>query len=259
MQPPAPPLPVSAVLIARNEAHNLPRCLAAIAPWVAEIVVVVNDCTDGTEEIARHWGARVVPHAWENFREQKAFALALATQEWVLALDADEEVSPTLRDEIAALVAAPGDAVAAESPRLVIFLGRPIRHGDWYPDRGLRLVRRGRAQWTGLHDHCKLVADGPVRRLRGDLLHDSFPTLGSLVRKIPFHADNFVRSRQETAPGRRWSLAETVVRSLWRFVRSYFLRLGFLDGFPGLVVSLTIGYQTFIRYARLYEAEQETQ
>ena len=249
------PLPISAVLIARNEAERLPACLASLAGWVAEIVVVVNDCSDGTEEVARRFGARVVPHAWENFREQKNAALAEGRSEWVLALDADESVSPELRAALVAFVAAPGDEVAASSSRLVTFLGRPIRHGDWYPDRGLRLVRKGRARWIGAHDHCKLVADGPVRRLAGDLLHDSFPTLASLVAKTNFHADNFVRTRRERGEG--WGLAEALFRPGWRFFRSYVLRLGFLDGYSGLIVSVTIGYQTLIRYARIYEAERE--
>ncbi|HEY8965772.1 MAG TPA: glycosyltransferase family 2 protein [Candidatus Methylacidiphilales bacterium] len=253
-------LPVSVVLIAKNEARNLPACLGAVAAWAGEIVVVVNDCTDGTEEVARSFGARVVPHAWENFREQKNVALAQATLPWVLALDADERVTPALRDEILAFLAAPGDAVAAASPRLVTFLGRPIRHGDWYPDYGLRLVRNGKAKWTGAHDHCKLVAadgSGPIVRFRSDLDHASFPDLASLVRKTPFHADNFVRTCRER--GRRWGLLHAVFRPAWRFFRGYVLKRGFLDGYPGLVVAVAVAYETFIRYARLFESEQESE
>ena len=249
-------LPISAVLIARNEARNLPGCLGAVASWVSEIAVVVNDCTDGTEEIARGFGATVVEHKWENFREQKNVALGLARSEWVLALDADEVVSPELRDEIAAFLRAPDAEVAASSPRLVTFLGRAIRHGDWYPDRGVRLLRRGSGRWVGDHDHCHLEVDGPVRKLQGDLHHGSFPTLASLVNKTMFHADNFVRTRRERR--RPWTLVEAVVRPPWRFFRSYVLRRGFLDGYPGLIVSTTIAYQTFIRYARIYEAERTT-
>ncbi len=249
-------LPLSVVLIARNEARNLPACLDAVAPWAAEIVVVVNDCTDGTEEIALRYGARVVPHPWENFREQKNAALAQATQPWVLALDADERVTPALREEILAFLSAPGEALGAESPRLVTFLGRPIRHGDWYPDYGLRLVRRGKAHWTGAHDHCKLVAEGAgsIYRFKSDLDHASFPDLASLVKKTPFHADNFIRTCRER--GRRWGLIHAVVRPLWRFFRGYVVKRGFLDGYPGLVVAVAVAYETFIRYARLYEAEQ---
>ncbi|SDU10439.1 Glycosyltransferase involved in cell wall bisynthesis [Verrucomicrobium sp. GAS474] len=250
-------LPLSVVLIARNEARNLPTCLDAVAGWVREIVVVVNDCTDGTEEIARRYGARVIPHPWENFREQKNVALAQATQPWILALDADERITPALRGEIVAFLAgADADqSLAAESPRLVTFLGRAIRHGDWYPDRGLRLVRRGQARWTGAHDHCKLVAEGrgPIHRFRSDLDHASFPDLASLVRKTPFHADNFVRTCRER--GRRWHLLQAVIRPPWRFFRGYVLKRGFLDGYPGLVVAVAVAYETFIRYARLYESE----
>lgn len=248
-------LPVSVSMTSRNEAHNLPRSLGSVAGWTSEIVVVVNDCTDGTEDVARGFGARVIPHAWEGYRDQKRFALVQCTQPWVLALDADEEVSPELRADIFRFFEGDHDRFSgAMFPRKVWFLGRWITHGDWYPDWSLRLFRRGSGQWQGSPEHDKIELDGPCARLRGELLHYSNPTLNSHVGKIPVFADYFLRRQLEA--GRKWSLAESLIRPWWRFVRCYVLRRGFLDGFPGYYIARATAFATFVRYSRLYEHER---
>ena len=128
-------LPLSLILIARNEAANLPRCLDSAASWCSEIVVVVNDCTDDTVAIAKRYGARVYEHAWQGHRDQKNIALDYATQPWILCIDADEEVSPALATSIQDFVRRDDPKFAgAYFARQVFFLGQWIRHGDWYPD-----------------------------------------------------------------------------------------------------------------------------
>ena len=255
---PAAPLPLSVVIVAKNEAHNLPRCLASVRGWVSDIVVALNDTTDASESIARAAGAQVHHLPWRGYRDTKNAALDLAWHDWVLALDADEEVSPALRDAIHAFLLRPDrDAFeGARFPRKVWFIDRWIRHGDWYPDLSLRLFRRDRARWGGDEFvHEKIEYEGAIATLRGDLHHYSFPTLSSHVAKINPFADLFVRQQQ--ARGGRFMLRDVVVRPAWRFFRAYVLRRGFLDGFPGFYIACATAFGAFVRYSRLYEEENK--
>jgi glycosyltransferase involved in cell wall biosynthesis len=248
-------LPIGVSMTARNEAHNLPRSLGSVRDWVSEIVVVVNDCTDGTEEIARSFGARVIPHPWEGYRDQKRFALAQIESPWVLALDADEEISERLREDIMAFFGGDHERFnGAMFPRKVWFLGRWITHGDWYPDWSLRLLRRGSGQWSGSPEHDKIALEGEAKRLAGDLHHYSNPTLNSYTDKISIFSDYFLQ--RELAKGKKWSLADCLFRPWWRFIRAYILRRGFLDGYPGYYIAKATAFSTMVRYSRLYEHEK---
>lgn len=257
MSPLAEILPLSVVIVARNEAHNLPRCLASVRGWVAEIAVLLNGTTDGSRNVAERHGATVYEAEWRGYRDTKNLALSKATQPWALALDADEEVSPALRGGIEAFFhRSDRDTFAgARFPRKVWFIDRWITHGDWYPNLSLRLVCLGRARWGGDEFvHERVEADGPVATLTGDLLHHSFPTLSSHVAKINLFADLFVK--QQAARGGRFSLATAIFRPGWRFFRAYVLKLGFLDGYPGFYIAWATAFGAFVRYARLYELER---
>ena len=256
MVSPAGQLPLSVAIIAKNEAHPLPRCLASVRDWVSEIVVVLNDTTDASEALARAAGAQVHHLPWRGYRDTKNAAIDLTTRPWVLSLDADEEVSPALRADITAFLARSDlNAVAGvRFPRKVWFVDRWITHGDWYPDYSLRLFHRERARWGGdPFVHEKIECQGPVVTLRGDLHHYSFPTLSSHVAKINSFADLFVRQQQ--ARGTRFSVVTAIVRPGWRFFRAYVLKLGFLDGFPGFYIAWATAFGAFVRYSRLYEEE----
>lgn len=253
-------LPLSVVIVAKNEAGNLPRCLASVQGWVAEMIVVLNDTTDASEAIARQAGASVHHRPWQGYRDTKNAALALATNPWVLSLDADEEVSPALRSGIATFFGRPDrdQFAGARFPRKVWFIDRWITHGDWYPDWSCRLFQSSRARWAGdAFVHEKIECDGPVAKLSGDLHHYSFPTLTSHVTKIPLFADLFVQ--QQHARGRHFSLGAAVLRPAWRFFRGYVLRRGFLDGYPGYYIAWATAFGAFVRYSRLYEEEQRRQ
>ncbi|NBQ58986.1 MAG: glycosyltransferase family 2 protein [Opitutaceae bacterium] len=255
----ADPLQISVVIVAKNEAANLPRCLASVRDWTAEIVVVLNATTDASEALALGAGSRVHHLPWQGFRDTKNAALALATHPWALCLDADEEVSPALRDTITAFFArADFDAFAgARFPRKVWFIDRWITHGDWYPDLSLRLIQRTRARWGGdAFVHEKMECNGPITTLSGDLNHYSFPALASHVAKINPFADLFLQQHQ--ARGTRFSVLAAVIRPFWRFLRAYVLKLGFLDGFPGLYIAWATAFGAFVRYSRLYEAEKQS-
>ncbi len=247
-----PVLPLSVAVIASNEEANLRRCLQSVAGWTAEAVVVVNDCRDDTAGVAHSLGAVVYEHAWTDYTTQKNLALDRCTSPWVLAMDADEEISSALRAELEKfLTTPPADVAGAEIPRCTKLLGRWVRHGEWYPDRVLRLVRRGSGRWGGDPYHTTIKPAGRVVRLHGDLLHHGYPNTRSFVARINRQADYFARHQQATSPiAAAWKAA---LRGGWRFFRSYVVRLGFLDGFAGLFVAVTAGYACFVRYGRLYE------
>ncbi len=254
----AAPLPISVVIVAKNEAPNLARCLASVQGWTAEVVVALNDTTDDSGVIAKKFGARVERLAWRGFRDTKNAALALATHPWVLSLDADEEVSPALCADLAAFFARADreQFSGARFPRKVWFIDRWITHGDWYPDFSLRLLQRDRARWGGDEFvHEKVECDGPVATLRGDLHHYSFPTLASHIAKINPFADLFLRQQQ--ARGTRFSVVTAIFRPCWRFFRAYVIKRGFLDGYPGFYIAHATAFGAFVRYSRLYEAENQ--
>ncbi len=245
-------LPISVCLISGAEASRIRRALASVAGWTSEIIVVLNDdVNDGTAEIAAEFGAKVFREPWKGHIAQKNSAADKANQPWVLGLDADEEISPDLRAEIQNALATSGDHAAFCFPRCTFFCGRWIRHGDWYPDRQTRLWRRGQARWGGEDPHDKLLVSGRVGRLRGEMLHFSNPTIASYITKINYFSDIYLR--QQLAERRCWSAASAVIRSAWRFVRGYFIRLGFLDGYPGFFIAASTAYGTLVRHSRLYE------
>jgi len=250
-------LPISVCIVSGAEAHRIAHTLESVALWVEEISVVLNaEVRDGTDEIAARFGARVFREAWKGFIGQKNSVAEKATQPWLLNLDADEVVTPELAEEIRAVVAqAQPDHAAYEFPRCTFYCGRWIRHGDWYPDRVLRLWQRGRAHWVGEEPHARLEVTGSVGRLRSDLEHRSNESIARQIAKIaPYHAD-FVQRR--VAHGKSAGGIELAFRPWWRFVRAYFLRLGFLDGWQGFYIAGLSSFSTLTRYAMVRETREQ--
>lgn len=251
------PLPVSVCIISGAEAGRIGRALASVAGWVAEINVVLNqEVTDGTEEICLQHGARVFREPWRGYVAQVNAAAAKATQTWILGLDADEVVTPELRDEIRAVVGMEKGVSghgAFSMPRMSFYSGRWIRHGDWYPDRKVRLWRRGEGVWQGEDPHYHVVVTGLVGRLRGDLQHFSYENLRHHVAKIQLYSDIFARDAGKS--GRSVRLFDLAVRPPWRFMRGYVFRLGFLDGWQGFVIAWMTALLTFLKYAKLRETK----
>lgn len=249
-------LPLSLAIISCNEEENIARCLRSTEGLAQEIIVLDSGSKDRTTEIAATMGAQVSHQDWLGHRDQKNAALKLCTQPWVLALDCDEELSPELRRSVERFFSEGLDRKfeGAECNRKVWFLGRWITHGDWYPDRKLRLFRRTKGVWAGSpeHDYVKL-SDGATMRLEGDLHHYSFPSMRRYVEKINVYSDVFLE--RQKAAGQRWSLFKNVARPLWRFFRAYVLRRGFLDGFPGLWIAVATAFFAFVRYSRKFEDE----
>ena len=248
-------LPICVCMVSAAEAHRIRKALASVAEWTSEIVVVLNDeVTDGTEQIAKSYGAKVIREPWKGMIGQKASAAAKATLEWVLDLDADEIVSDKLRDEIQGALSdnsVKGRVAAFSYPRLSWYCGRWIRHGDWYPDRQNRLWRRGRAHWGGVDPHAKLIVEGEVKKLRGNLLHYSNDSINRQIEKIIPFSDEFVR--QHLARNAGSGVFDLALRPVWRFLRAYFFRCGFLDGWPGYYLACFHAFSTVTRYARIRE------
>lgn len=241
-------LPISLCVITRDAAGALDACLVSAA-FADELVVVDSGSGDDTVEIARRRGARVIVQDWLGYGAQKNFAVAQAKHDWVLCLDADERVSAELARSIGeAMTKAPGVA-GYRMARRNRFLGRWLRHGEGYPDWNLRLFDRRRARWTEDPVHEHVVAAGKVLSLSGDLLHDSAESLERYLAKQNRYTT--LQAVAMHARGERAGAARIVISPLVRFVRLYFLRLGFLDGVPGFA-HIAIGcFNTLVKLVKL--------
>lgn len=242
-------MPLSVVLITLNAAAQLSECLASVA-FADEVVVVDSGSTDGTAEVAAKFGARVLQKEWLGFGPQKQFAVAQAANDWVLCLDADERVSPELAASITRELQAPG-AKVYRMARCNRFLGRWLRHGEGYPDWSPRLFDRRHARWSDDAVHEKVLYEGTAGTLQGDLLHDSAEDLRRYLEKQNRYTT--LAAEALHARGRRAGMAHLLFSPLLRFFKFYVLRLGFLDGLPGLV-HIAIGCtNSFMKYAKLQE------
>jgi glycosyltransferase involved in cell wall biosynthesis len=238
---------ITAVVITLNEAARIGRCLESVR-WCDEMVVVDSGSTDATIEIARAAGARVASQAWQGYGPQKAHAVRLARNDWVLCIDADEIVSPQLRAGIESALAKP-EFKAYEFARCNRFMGRYLRHGEGYPDWVLRLFDRRHAEWSRDAVHENVQTAEKVGRIRGDLLHDSAQTLHAYLEKQ--NAYTTLQAQALFERGQRPSLPKLVLSPPIRFLKFYALRLGFLDGVPGLVHILIGCFNTFSKNAKL--------
>jgi len=248
------------VLITQNEERNLPRTLETVMPLVrdskAEIIVVDSGSTDRTVEIAQSYGAKVFVEKWKGFAAQKNSAMDKASMDWVLQLDADEALEAGLADEIEAALKAGTAMSGFWIPRKNFFLGRWIRHGGFYPDPKLRLIRRGAGRFEEYGAHPTMKVDGPTGRLSHALLHDAYPTLRGYID----HMNSYSSMGAEVAAAngnRGFSFVNIVVRPLLTFVYNYFVRLGFLDGREGLLLHLYHSVYVSWKYAKAWELSHE--
>ncbi|CAG9245095.1 Lipopolysaccharide core biosynthesis glycosyltransferase WaaE [Paraburkholderia unamae] len=235
-------------IITKNAALRLAQCLDAVA-FADDIVVIDGGSTDGTADIARAHGARVIEEtAWPGFGPQKNRALDALATDWVLSIDADEVVSPELAASIRAAIAAPQADVYAVD-RLSSFCGTWIRHSGWYPDWIPRLFKRGRARFSDDLVHERLVFDASAQRLTGKLLHYSYEDFDAVLRKLDAYSG--AGARQRAANGKSGSFGKAVVRGAWAFVRTYVLRAGFLDGRAGFQIAVFNAETVYYRFLKL--------
>lgn len=246
-------LPVSAVVIAFNEERNIAACLESLR-WADEIVVVDSGSVDGTQEIARRYTDKVFDVPWKGFGPQKQAAVALAGHDMVLNVDCDERVTPELSEEICRLLSGSEIASAYTVPRRTFLGEKEIRHCGWYPDRTVRLFDRRKANFSADLVHERVEVSGELRPLANPLLHYSFRGIGDIFPKMNRYAE--LSARQMFDRGRRCGVVDLTLRPVFAFLKTYLIRLGFLDGVEGLVVSVTTALLTFTKYARLRELER---
>lgn len=242
-------VPFSVCIITLNEARNIGRCIESVKDIAGEVVVVDSYSTDQTLEICRNYGARVILNPFGGHIQQKNFALAQARHNWVLSLDADEALSEKLRDSIREVMKNPA-ADGYTMNRMTNYCGKWIRHGGWYPDTKLRLVKKDQSRWQGINPHDILGMDPGcrLRKLRGDILHYSYYTLEEHLRQI----DAFTAISAKELAARQYSpgIWPLYVHPAFRFFRDYFLRMGLRDGYAGYQIARLTAYATFLKYAR---------
>lgn len=247
---------LSATVIALNEEKDLPRCLESLG-FADEIVVIDSGSTDRTVEIARAKGARVITEPWRGYGAQKNLAMRHATHPWVLNVDADEVVTPELRDEILREISLTQAAAGYMVARKTFYLGRWIRHGGWYPNYVTRLARKDRCLWSEPWVHEALQVDGDVRKLRAPLLHYTFSGVADQVRtNVRYAAQGALELR---ARGAKPSVARLVTKPLVKFIEAYFLKLGLLDGLPGFIIAMNAAHSVFMKESFLFDPSLEEQ
>lgn len=245
---------LSVIIITQDEEKNIGACLGSVG-FADEVIVLDGGSSDRTREIAEGLGAKVhVAGDWQGFGVQKNRALALASQEWVLSLDADERVSGQLAGAVRAVVAGQSPGNAYEMARATWYCGKFLRYSGTSPDYVLRLFRRGSARFSDALVHERLVPDGPVARLQGRLLHYSFRNFSDVLQKTDAYSE--ASARQALAKGRNSSVGEAVGRGLWMFFRTYFLKLGFLDGAHGFANAVSASQGTYYRYMKIWSGRQ---
>jgi len=247
---------ISVVLITRNEEANLPHTLDSVLTLVrdggGEIIVLDSGSTDRTLEIARGYDAKVFAEPWKGFAAQKNSAMEKASMDWVLQLDADESLEPALVKEIQSALASGSAAIGYWIPRKNFFLGRWMKHGGFYPDHKLRLIRRGAGKFEEYGAHPTIKIDGPTGKLKHALLHNAYPTLSVYID----HMNSYSSSGAEIALAkghRGFNLVNIVIRPKLTFLYNYIFRLGFLDGREGLLLHLYHAVYVSWKYAKAWE------
>lgn len=248
---------LSAAIITFNEERNLSRCLQSLVDVADEIIVVDSFSTDRTQVIAESFGARFIQHPFEGHIQQKNFALAQATGDWILSLDADESLDETLRASILAFKTNPSGAGCSMN-RLTNYCGHWVKHCGWYPDTKTRLVARGKAGWGGVNPHDRLdLNDGSMpTHLNGDILHHSYYTREDHLRQIEYFGT--IAARELHARGISISRGMIVLKVVAQFFKSYILKTGFLDGSTGFTISRLSAFATWRKYSLLRAMHQHS-
>ena len=249
------PVFLSAILITKNEALNIKACLDSVH-FADEIIVVDNGSTDGTVEMARAAGATViVTDDWPGFGPQKSRALAAANGQWILSIDADERITPELEKEILHTIRQADAADAYDISRRSWYCGRFIEHSGWTPDYVTRLFKRNMAHFTDHLVHERLIATGTVKKLKAVMLHYSYRNFSQVLQKV----DNYstLNAKQSYAKGKRAGIGTALLHGFWAFFRTYFIRLGILDGAHGIALAISNAETSYYRYLKLWLLEQE--
>ena len=242
---------ISTIIITRNEEKNIRDCLVAVR-WTDEIVVVDTGSTDKTVAIAKKITSKVFTHRWEGFGAARQFALSKCTKYWVLSVDADERVTPQLKEEIlAALSTGNNHAAGYAVPIKACFLGRWILHCGWYPAYKTRIFRRDRSSYSESKLHEAIQVQGEILELKSDLLHYTDPNLFHYFEKLNQYTS--LGADQIVQEGTEFRVSQLLLRPFWTFIKMYFIKAGFLDGIQGFILCVLSSCYVFTKYAKLWE------
>ena len=241
---------LSVVIITKNEQDNVKKCLESIK-WANEVIILDSGSADKTVEICKHYTNQVYSTDWPGFGIQKQRALDLSTGDWVLSIDADEIVSLQLKNEILEKIKSKSNVDAYLIPRLSWYQGKCIRHSGWYPDYVLRLAKRSTARFTPDKVHERLKVSGTVGKLSSDILHYPYRNISHHIQKMNTYSS--LSAEQMFAQGRKVNWILVILKPSFAFFRAYILKQGFLDGWPGLSVSISTALSVYLKYVKLKE------
>ena len=248
--------PISATIIAHNEADQIARAIRSLS-CADEVIVIDSGSADNTMEVAQGCGARVLSHPWEGFAAQKNFATSQANHDWILSLDADEELDEAAQAAIVAWKATAADAAGYQFARRAFYLGRWILHSGWYPDFKLRLFDRRKGEWRGAYVHESVVVDGRIETLPGEILHYTCDSLEDHARRIEFYTG--LAAQEMFDRGERVSSLRRFFAPAWIFLNTYFFRLGILDGRQGFAIARMAARYVQRKYAKLSRLWDESE
>ena len=245
---------LSVAIITYNEEKNIKRCIESVKGIADEIVVVDSLSTDKTCEIAKSLGAKVILQKFLGHIKQKQLAVDNCKNDWILSLDADEALSKELQNEIKELLKEPLNYDAYKMPRLSFHLGRWIKHGGWYPDKKIRLFNRKKAYWGGYNPHDKVIVNGSVGELKGDILHYVFKDLRHNVDTNNSYSS--IMAEDLYKKGKKFSIIKLLLKPIGKFLEVYIYKRGFLDGMPGFIIAVGASYSMFLKFAKLWELQK---
>lgn len=244
---------LSVTIITKNEQANIERVLRSV-PFADEIVVVDSGSEDATCEIVKKYTKKVIFNEWPGHVKQKQFAVDAASNDWILSLDADEEVSAKLAEQLGRFLKTDPSADAFEVNRQSFYLGRWIKHSGWYPDKRIRLFDRRANRWGGYDPHDRVIPSGTVARIDADILHYPYKDIAHHMSTINSYTS--IMASQLYEKGRRASFLDIAFRPLYALVKKLLLKTAFLDGFPGIVIAATSALSVLFKYVKLYELEK---
>lgn len=244
-------MPISVVIITYNEEKNILAALESIK-WASEIIVVDSKSTDKTTSIARQFTEKVITNSWPGYAAQKQFASEQATNDWILSIDADERVTPLLAEEIQKIVLDSSNQYDGfYISRQNYYLSQPIYHSGWSPDYQLRLYKRKKGRWTGDFVHESVTLEGKIGKLQNKLEHYSIESLASHHERLNRYTT--LASNQLCSNNKSVKILDLMIRPIMALFRSYIWRLGFLDGFAGIIIAYFAAYYVFLKYAKAWE------
>lgn len=253
-------LPISVVIISSNAKDKIRRCLDSVNGWVSEIVLVVNDCVDGTDEFALHdYGAKIFKKSWEGYKNQKNFAKTCASFDWILNLDTDEAVSKELKSAIFDFFIKNEHLKYSgiKHCRKNWYFDKWIRHGDWYPDKSVRFFKKQSGRWTGGSVHENVEIDGPLKTVNADLEHYAFSSIIDYMERNLKYAALIAADKSKKNIPLYKLITFATLRPIWTFFRGYVIKLGILDGFAGFCVAAQCSFITFLKYVIAYQMSKK--